>query len=70
VEEISSFVIYDRWGNMVFSADHIQAGGITIAWDGALNNKRMNPGVVTYRLVAVFKDGTGEVRYGDITLIR
>jgi len=70
VEEISSFVIYDRWGNMVFSADHIQAGGTTIAWDATLNNKRMNPGVFTYRLVVEFTDGTSEVRYGDITLIR
>ena len=70
VVEIESFEIFDRWGNMVFSASHFQVNDPTISWDGKLDGKNLNPGVFAYKLIVGFKDGKSAVEYGDITLIR
>ena len=70
IEEIESFEIFDRWGNLVFAASHVQANDPSVSWDGKRNGKTLNPGVFAYKLKVRFSDGTTEVRYGDITLIR
>jgi len=70
VEEISLFVIYDRWGNMVYSADHFQANDIDFSWDGTFNGNMLNSSVFAYKVIAQFKDGRSEVRYGDVTLLK
>jgi len=70
VEEISILNIYDRWGNLVFGAEHFQAGDPSISWDGKMKGEALNPGVFTYRMIVVFMDGHSEVRYGDVTLMR
>jgi gliding motility-associated-like protein len=70
VQEISSFVIYNRWGNMVFSADHFQANDLNNSWDGTLKGKMLNSAVFAYRMIIQFKDGRNESRYGDITLLK
>jgi gliding motility-associated-like protein len=70
VEEISSFTIFDRWGNMIFLAEHVLPSEPIVSWDGRMKGETMNPGVFTYKLVAQFKDGERIVRYGDITLLR
>ena len=70
VKEISSLSIFDRWGNMVFSAEHILPDDPAVSWDGKMKGEVMNPGVFTYRIVVGFDDGRSEVRYGDVTLMR
>lgn len=34
VSEIISFIIFDRWGNQVFNADHFTPGSFNLSWDG------------------------------------
>jgi gliding motility-associated-like protein len=70
VEEISSFTIFDRWGNLVFGAEHILPNDPAVSWDGKLKGETMNPGVFTFKLIVVFANGKREVRYGDVTLLR
>ena len=70
VREITSFSIFDRWGNLVFGADHFQPNDSSISWNGRMKGEAMNPGVFTFRLVVDFAYGHSEVRYGDITLVR
>jgi len=70
VKEITSFTIFDRWGNMVFLAEHIIPTGPSASWDGRLKGDLLNPAVFTYKMIAEFEDGQREVRYGDVTLIR
>jgi len=70
IREISLFVIFDRWGNEVFSADHFPADDPAYAWDGTMRDKPLNSAVFAYKLIAEFKDGRSEVRYGDVTLIK
>ncbi len=70
VEEISSLVIFDRWGNNVFEANHFLPNDLNSAWDGTSKGKPLNSGVFAFKLVAVFKDGSQQIRVGDITLVR
>ncbi|HEY3384945.1 MAG TPA: gliding motility-associated C-terminal domain-containing protein [Saprospiraceae bacterium] len=70
VEEISSFEIFDRWGNMVFGAKHILPTDPAVSWDGLFKGERLNPAVFTYKAVISYTSGNIETRYGDITLMR
>ena len=70
VEEIESMEIFDRWGNLVFTAKNFLPDDPTYAWDGKMRGTEMNPGVYAYKMMARFKDGRFEFRNGDVTLIR
>src|SRR5262249_22326178 len=70
VEEIESMEIFDRWGNMVFSAKNFQTDDPSNSWDGKRGDEELNPAVFAYRMMARFKDGRFEVRNGDVTLVR
>ena len=70
VEEISELVVFDRWGNMVFYKDNFQPNDPAYGWNGKMKSKDLNSGVFACRVIIQFKDGTQDVVYGDITLIR
>ena len=70
VREITSLSIFDRWGNLVFGAEHFQPDDSSISWDGRMKGEGMNPGVFTFRMVVDFSDGASKIIYGDITLVR
>lgn len=70
VSEITSFTIFDRWGNMVFLETNVLPSGADVAWDGRWKGELMNSGVYTYKLEVLYRNGDQEVRYGDITLLR
>ena len=70
VEEIESFTIFDRWGNMIYLNEHFLPNDPGEAWDGKRKGVTLNPGVYAFRMIAHFSDGRSEVRYGDITLMR
>lgn len=70
VEEIESMEIFDRWGNMVFSARNFPPGDPGYAWDGKRGGVTMNPSVFAYRMVARLKDGQRVIQNGDVTLIQ
>lgn len=57
--------IYDRWGNKVITFSDKEA-----AWDGTHNGILCNSGVFAYMLEVTFDDGHGELRSGNITLLR
>ncbi len=70
VAKIKSFMIFDRWGEMVsihqdFSPD--DPGG---AWDGTLDGKEMNPAVFVWFAEVELIDGSTKMLEGDISLIR
>jgi gliding motility-associated-like protein len=70
VAVIESLMIYDRWGDLVFSAKNILPGDPDAGWDGRSKGQSVNPGVFAYRMMVRFKDGRMENRYGDVTIIR
>ncbi|MPM91412.1 hypothetical protein SDC9_138541 [bioreactor metagenome] len=60
-----SFIVYDRWGEKVFSTTSLDYG-----WDGTFRGKELDPAVFTYYLHAIFVDGSDKIEKGDITLTR
>lgn len=60
---IEQFIIYDRWGNIVFDQNK------GTQWDGRFRGRDVLPGVYTY--ILQFKTEVGiDKRAGNITLIR
>ena len=70
VQEISSFSIFDRWGNVVFGFTNKKPDDPASHWDGMFKGERLNPAVFTYKAVISYMSGNTETRYGDVTLIR
>ena len=66
-KDIKTFTvsIYDRWGNKMFQTSESGFG-----WDGTYRGKPVNAGVYAYMLEIVYKNGTAELKSGNITLIR
>jgi PKD repeat protein len=53
------FEVYDRWGNMLWWSDKLDANGRpTEGWDGKYNGELMQEGVYMWRATAIFKDDT------------
>jgi gliding motility-associated-like protein len=65
--DVKSFKIsiYDRWGNRMFETTESGLG-----WDGNYKGKPLNPGIYAYMLEIIYKNGTAELKSGNITLIR
>ncbi|HHH52446.1 MAG TPA: gliding motility-associated C-terminal domain-containing protein [Bacteroidetes bacterium] len=71
IQEIELVGIYDRWGENIYSREHIPVSiSGTSLWDGRYKDKPVNPGVYVYYII--FKTHTGKSirRSGDITVIR
>ena len=65
ISHLKEFIVYNRWGERVFSTDNITQG-----WDGTFNGQPQPLGVYTWLVVAVTKDGEEIVRKGNVTLVR
>ncbi|MEZ5030861.1 MAG: gliding motility-associated C-terminal domain-containing protein [Saprospiraceae bacterium] len=59
------FMIYDRWGNLVFSTTDQQVG-----WDGTYKGKDLGSDVFGYYLEARCYDGQVFTKRGNVSLIR
>ncbi len=71
VQDIESFVIFDRWGNKVFDAGSRAAGPDgSEAWDGTHKGDAVQPGVYVYFAKLTFIDGFEFTYKGSVTLIR
>lgn len=70
VEGIEFIEIFDRWGNLVFRIDQIPANQPARGWDGTHKGQKVMPGVFAYRVKLSFVDGSSEVFYGDVTVLR
>ena len=72
VEEIISFQVYSRWGELVAQNEmpFTPLQGENQIWDGFFNGKSMNPGVFVYSIDVRFIDGAEFNFRGDVTLMR
>jgi gliding motility-associated-like protein len=64
IEELH-FMIFNRWGEMVF-----ETKDISIGWDGTYKGMAADPGVFVYYLNALCVDGQKYTAKGNVTLIR
>ena len=70
VSRVVNFLIYDRWGNLVFGARDYSPGTPEGAWDGTASGEPLNPAVFTYFVEVELITGRRENRAGDVTLLR
>ena len=63
--ETYNFIVYNRWGEKVFEADHP-----ALSWDGMYNGNEENNAVFAWYMMVVLKDGTKIERKGNISLFR
>ena len=73
VRNIKTLNIYDRWGEMVYSAQDIQDGNLNqkVGWDGYFKGKKALPGVyVFYAELEYFGSQEVDKYKGEFTLLR
>jgi len=68
VTEIVSMQIFDRWGNFIFSGEHLPLNSYEDGWDGSFRGKPVTPGVYVYFIKVRFVDGRVLEFRGDITV--
>ncbi|HZV68262.1 MAG TPA: gliding motility-associated C-terminal domain-containing protein [Saprospiraceae bacterium] len=68
--QITKYMIFDRWGNMVYKADDFPIASTQFWWDGTFKKMSVNPGVFAYYIEVKFEDGGNEIFKGDVTLFR
>ena len=66
VRNIKRFVIFDRWGNLVFERNNILPNDISNAWDGI----GFAIGIYTWFVEVEFRNGASTVLKGDVLLVR
>lgn len=63
---IEKFLIFNRWGQLVYEAPTDDLAG----WDGMWKNEPAIPDTYVYTATLRYPDGRSEVRKGDVTLLR
>lgn len=67
---ILSFIIFDRWANVLYEASDFPVNDVSMGWDGTSKNQPMNAGVYLYKIVVEYEDASQEILSGETTLIR
>ncbi len=67
--QINTFIIYDRWGNMVFEKENPELNNPDDGWNGHYNNQPVNPGVFVY-YIDYNVNGQSRSIAGSLTVIR
>ncbi len=70
VRKVNYFRIYNRWGELLYSADNFQPNDPNYGYDGKLKGKFLNPQVLVYIAELEFVDDVVKTYQGDVTLIR
>jgi gliding motility-associated-like protein len=70
VNQIDRFVIYDRWGEPVFTANRFPPNDPAYGWDGTYKGAELKPDVYVYYLESRCGNGEKIFLKGDISLIR
>ena len=70
IEQVDEFMIFDRWGEMLFEASNFQPNDARFGWDGRLDGKTMKPAVFVYLAKVRYLDGRVEMFKGDFVLVK
>lgn len=70
VEKVKSFLVFDRWGELVYEYYDFDPDDPAGSWDGNFRGQPMNSAVFAYFAEIEFKDGKVELYKGDVTLVR
>ncbi|HRI61758.1 MAG TPA: gliding motility-associated C-terminal domain-containing protein [Saprospiraceae bacterium] len=68
---VRRLMIYDRWGELVFSRQDRAPGDLDLRWDGSdFRGKALDEGVFVWVAEIEFTDGQSHIYSGDVTLLR
>lgn len=70
VTNINTFMVFDRWGEMVYIEEDYTPNDIKIGWDGNLDGEEMRPAVFVWFVEVELADGSIELLEGAVNLIR
>jgi gliding motility-associated-like protein len=70
VEEVKSFLIFNRWGESVFENYNFLANDPREGWDGRFRGQPLNAAVYVYFVEVEFTDGEVVLFKGDVMLMR
>ncbi|KAK6025506.1 hypothetical protein OSTOST_08595 [Ostertagia ostertagi] len=70
VNKVNRFMVYNRWGEVVFAASDLPVNVPERGWDGLFHGKELPPDVFVYVVEAICPDGSPVVLKGDVTLVR
>jgi gliding motility-associated-like protein len=65
-----NLIIFDRWGEKIFSKENLDFNDNTSGWDGKFKNKYLNPGVFVYLIETKSDNGESNYYSGDVLLIK
>ena len=70
VNKINRFIIFDRWGNLVFELKDFEPNISSLGWKGYNKDKYYVPQVFAYLVEYELKGGTKVKKFGDFTLYK
>ena len=70
LRNITTFRVYNRWGEIVYDRSGIGLNDETVGWNGTHNGKELSPDVYVYVIDGICDSGEPISWKGDITLIR
>ncbi|MEK6477311.1 gliding motility-associated C-terminal domain-containing protein [Catalinimonas sp. 4WD22] len=70
VRQVRQYMIYNRWGELVYYASNFDMNAQDHWWDGSLNGKVLPPATFVYKIEVEFMDGEVRSYQGSISLIR
>lgn len=68
--KMNTFMIFDRWGNLVFETNEVALGNPNLGWDGTYKGKPLDPDVFVYYAEVEFANGETEIFKGDIAIVK
>ena len=67
--EVSSLIVFDRWGNQVFEKENFLPNIPELGWDGIFRGQNVQPGVYVYSANIEFINGTIINFKGEINIV-
>lgn len=70
VEEIITWQIFNRWGDLVFEQRNLSTNDTSTAWRGKWNGKTASQGVYVWFMEVRYRDGFEQTLSGEVHLLR
>jgi gliding motility-associated-like protein len=70
VTKVNSFLLFDRWGEVIYEFYNFPPNDVSIGWDGKYRGERLNTGVYVWFAEVEFVDGKVELYKGDVVLMK
>lgn len=70
VSRLQRSMVFDRWGNLIYSRTDLPANDPGAAWDGRYKGNFVNTGVYVWVIEVEYVDGATEILKGDVMIMK